>query len=126
MQDTYVTNGLSPIYWVILCAVVVFELASIWKIFEKAGRPGWAALIPIYNNIVLIQIAGKPAWWFLLYFIPIVNIVIAVIVMHNISKNFGKGVGFTLGLTFLGFIFFPILAWGDAQYQPAQGTAPPI
>ena len=126
MQDTYATNGLSPTFWIVWCVVVIIEIAAMWKVFEKAGKPGWATLIPIYNGIVLIQIAGKPAWWFLLYLIPVVNIVIAVIVMHNLAKNFGKGVGFTLGLIFLGFIFFPILAWGDAQYQPTQGTAPPI
>jgi len=125
VQDTYATNGLSPTFWIVWCVVVIIEIAAMWKVFEKAGKPGWATLIPIYNGIVLIQIAGKPAWWFLLYLIPVVNIVIAVIVMHNLAKNFGKGVGFTLGLIFLGFIFFPILAWGDAQYQPALGTQPP-
>jgi uncharacterized membrane protein YoaK (UPF0700 family) len=89
-----------------------------WKMFEKASKPGWAAIIPIYNAIVIIQIAGKPAWWFLLYLIPIVNIVIAVIVMLNLARSFGKGTGFALGLVFLSGIFIPILAWGDAQYQP--------
>ena len=89
-----------------------------WRVFTKAGQPGWASIIPIYNGIVLLQIAGKPVWWILLYFIPFVNIVIACIVMHNISKNFGHDIGFTLGLIFLGGIFFPILAWGDSQYQP--------
>lgn len=126
MQDTYATNEVSPVFWIVVCAVAVFELAAMWKVFAKAGRPGWAALIPIYNSIVMIQIAGKPAWWFLLYFIPIVNLVIAVIVIYNFAKNFGTGVGFTLGLIFLGFIFFPILAWGDAQYQPTRGTQPPV
>ena len=118
MQDTYTTNGPGLTFWIIWCVVVIIQIAAMWKVFEKAGKPGWAAIIPIYNAIVIIQIAGKPIWWFLLYLIPLVNIVVAVIVMHNLSKNFGKGVGFTLGLIFLGFIFFPILAWGDAQYQP--------
>lgn len=118
MQDTYTTNEVSPLFWVFCIVVAVIEFAAMWKVFEKAGKPGWAAIIPIYNAIVIIQIAGKPVWWFLLYLIPLVNIVVAVIVMHNLAKNFGKGVGFTLGLIFLGFIFFPILAWGDAQYQP--------
>jgi hypothetical protein len=121
VQDTYATNGLSP-EWLIVCVVVaVFEIASMWRMFEKAGKPGWAAIIPIYNAIVIIQIAGKPAWWFLLYLIPIVNIVIAVIVMLNLARSFGKGTGFALGLIFLSGIFIPILAWGDAHYQPQVG-----
>ena len=118
MQDTYTTNEVSPLFWVFCIVMAVIQIAAMWKVFEKAGKPGWAAIIPIYNAIVIIQIAGKPVWWFLLYLIPLVNIVVAVIVMHNLAKSFGKGVGFTLGLIFLGFIFFPILAWGDAQYQP--------
>jgi hypothetical protein len=118
VQDTFPTTPQGPgtVFWVVTCAIVIIEIAALWKVFEKAGHPGWAAIIPIYNAIVLIQIAGKPVWWILLYLIPVVNIVISVIVSHNISKNFGHGVGFTLGLIFLGGIFIPILAWGDSQY----------
>ncbi|PYP40384.1 MAG: signal peptidase I [Gemmatimonadetes bacterium] len=109
-----------------MCALIVLEIAAMWKVFEKAGQPGWAAIIPIYNVIVLIQIAGKPVWWILLYLIPVVSFIIAIIVLHNISVNFGKGVGFTLGLLFLSPIFFPILAWGDAEYRgPAAGSPGP-
>jgi hypothetical protein len=120
VQDTFPTTSTAPgpVFWLVWCAIVVFEIAALWKVFQKAGQPGWAAIIPIYNAIVLIQIAGKPVWWVLLYLVPIVNIVVAVIVVHNISKNFGHDVGFTLGLIFLGFIFYPILAWGDSEYQP--------
>lgn len=116
MQDTYTAEGPGLVFWIVWGAVVLIELAAMWKVFEKAGQPGWAAIIPIYNAIVLIQIAGKPVWWFLLYFIPLVNIFIAISVIHNVSKNFGRGVGTTLGLIFLSPIFFPILAWGDAGY----------
>jgi hypothetical protein len=95
-----------------------------WKTFEKAGKPGWASIIPIYNGIVMLQIAGRPVWWFFLYLIPLVNIIIAFIVMIDFAESFGKGVGFALGLIFLPIIFFPILAWGDAQYQgPRTGPA---
>ncbi|HEV8509547.1 MAG TPA: DUF5684 domain-containing protein [Gemmatimonadales bacterium] len=120
MQDTFPTSteGPGPVFWIVVCALIVVQIAAMWKVFEKAGQPGWAAIIPIYNLIVLIQIAGKPVWWILLYLIPVVSIIVVVIVMHNISKNFGKGLGTTLGLIFLSPIFFPILAWGDAQYQP--------
>jgi len=119
-------NGPGTMFWVIWCIIIVIEIAAMWKVFQKAGQPGWAAIIPIYNVIVLLQIAGKPIWWILLYFIPLVGLIIAIIVIHNISVNFGKGVGFTLGLIFLSPIFFPILAWGDAQYRPpAPGMSGP-
>ena len=114
-------SGPGAIVWIICLAVAVFEIASMWMVFEKAGKPGWASLIPIYNAIVLLQIAGKPGWWVLLYLIPIVNIVIAIIATVALARNFGKGVGFAIGLILLGGIFIPILAWGDAQYQPQEG-----
>lgn len=102
---------------VLYIALIVLMIASMWKVFTKAGKPGWAAIIPIYNLIVLIQVAGKPVWWILLIlFIPLVNFVFLIIVLHNVSLNFGKGGGFTVGLVLLGFIFFPILAFSDAKY----------
>jgi hypothetical protein len=96
--------------------VSILMLISMWKIFKKAGQPGWASIIPIYNIIVIINIGGKSGWWFLTLLIPLVNIVTLFIIFNDLSKAFGKGVGFTLGLFFLGFIFFPILAFGDARY----------
>lgn len=128
VQDSYPTTaGPGATFWIIWCAVMVVYIAAMWRIFTKAGQPGWASIVPIYNAIVMLQIAGKPVWWILLYFIPIVNIVVAIMVLHNISLNFGKGVGFTLGLLFLGFIFIPLLAWGDAEYRgPTAGTPVPV
>ena len=96
--------------------VGILVIAGMWKVFTKAGKPGWAAIIPIYNTIVLLQIAGKPIWWIVLLFIPIVNIIIAVLVMIGVAKSFGKGTGFALGLLFLSPIFIPILGFSDAQY----------
>ena len=98
-------------------AVVVLMIASLWKVFTKAGKPGWAAIVPIYNMIVLLEIAGKPIWWIILLLIPFVNLVVAIILVHRLSLSFGKGVGFTIGLLLLGFIFIPILGFGDAQYS---------
>jgi hypothetical protein len=128
VEDTYApSTGLSATGWIVVCAVMVFYIASMWKIYTKAGQPGWAAIIPIYNLVVLHQMVGKPVWWVLLYFIPIVNIVISIIVTHALSLSFGKGTGFTLGLIFLGFIFYPVLAWSDAQYLgPTAGTPVPV
>ncbi|HYR27677.1 MAG TPA: DUF5684 domain-containing protein [Thermoanaerobaculia bacterium] len=103
---------------VITLAIILVVIASMWKVFEKAGEPGWAAIVPIYNLIVLLKIAGKPAWWVVLMFIPFVNFVVAIIAIMALAKNFGKGAGFGLGLLFLAPVFYPILAWGDARYQP--------
>jgi len=129
VQDTFEapSTGLSATTWIVVCAVMVFYIASMWKIYTKAGQPGWAAIIPIYNLVVLHQVVGKPVWWVLLYFVPIVNIIISIIVTHALSLSFGKGTGFTLGLIFLGFIFYPVLAWSDAQYLgPTAGTPVPV
>ena len=109
---------------ILYLAFVVFLIASMWKINVKAGQPGWACLVPIYNIIVLLKIAGKPWWWLFLMILPIVNIVILIMMWHGVSKNFGKDGGFTAGLILLGFIFIPILAFGSATYNPvAPATA---
>jgi hypothetical protein len=100
----------------------IFMIVAYWIIYSKAGKPGWACIIPIYNIIVLLEIVGKPWWWIFLMLIPLVNIVIAVIVCHNLSLSFGKGVGFTVGLLLLPIVFFPILAFGGAVYQGAGTT----
>ena len=105
------------VFWIVCLVVIVFEIASHWRLYEKAGKPGWASIIPIYNALVLLQIVGRPWWWFLLWLIPVVNIVVGIIVVVDLAKSFGKGTGFALGIIFLGFIFIPVLAWGDARYQ---------
>ncbi|MEK6477993.1 DUF5684 domain-containing protein [Catalinimonas sp. 4WD22] len=107
---------------IIYLAVIVLIIASMWKIFTKAGKPGWASIIPIYNIIILLEIVGKPAWWIILYFIPLVNIVAAVWTTNLLSKSFGNSEGFTIGLLLLSFVFYPVLAFGSSTYQgPAGG-----
>lgn len=124
-MDSFQTQPqLGATFWIVWCAVFLFYIAAMWKVFTKAGQPGWAAIIPIYNMVVLCQIAGKPVWWVLLMFIPFVNIVVAVMVWHNVSLRFGHGVGFTLGLLFLGFIFIPVLAWGSSEYRRPESQIP--
>jgi hypothetical protein len=91
-------------------------VAGYWRLFTKAGKPGWAILVPIYNAIVMQQISGKPLWWILLYFVPGVNIVIAVICIFALAENFGKGKGYALGMLFLPWVFVPMLAFSDAQF----------
>jgi hypothetical protein len=98
---------------------VLISLIGMWKVFSKAGQPGWAAIIPIYNTYVLIVTAGKPGWWLLLFLIPFVNLVILILVLVGLAANFGKGVGFAIGLLLRPFIFYPILGFGSAKYQGA-------
>jgi hypothetical protein len=114
---------LYSLYLIVLCAIVVFVVAAVWKTFVKAGQPGWAAIVPIYNMVIILRIAGKPIWWLLLMLIPLVNLIIGFIVYISFAKAFGKGTGFGVGLTLLGFIFFPILGFGDARYQGAPAQA---
>jgi len=97
--------------------ILIAVIAGMWKMFVKAGQPGWASIIPIYNTYIFCKIVGKPGWWVVLLFIPFVNIIIAIIIMLELAKVFGKGVGFAVGLILLGFIFIPILGFGDATYQ---------
>lgn len=105
------------IFLVFMLAFLIVMIAAVWKVFEKAGQPGWAAIIPIFNLYIMLKITGRPVWWMILFFVPIVSIIVSVITMVDMAKSFGKGVGFAIGLLLLGFIFFPILGFGDAQYQ---------
>jgi hypothetical protein len=105
---------------IIPLAIVVVMIVAMWRVFEKAGQPGWGCLIPFYNIYLLLQIAGRPGWWLILFCIPLVNLVVGIIVYIDIAASFGKDVLFGIGLLFLGFIFFPILAFGDAEYIGPQ------
>lgn len=121
--------GMAAGLWLLYGALMVFYVICAWKVYEKAGRPGWAAIIPIYNVIVLLEIVGKPLWWLFLMFIPGVNIVVAVLIYIELSKSFGKDAAFAVGLLLLSLIFYPILGFGSARYlgpggRPAAGPAP--
>jgi hypothetical protein len=116
-------SGMSPVMIIIWVIVMLFLIASEWKIFTKAGKPGWAILIPIYNIIVFLQIVGRPVWWIILLLIPVVNFIILIILVNDLSKSFGKGVGYTLGLLFLGIIFVPLLGFGSAEYVGPGGSS---
>jgi len=107
---------ISPVFMIGWLAFLVLMIAAQWIIFSKAGKPGWYAIIPIVNVIALVDIAGKPWWWLIGFFIPIVNFIVAILILHGLSTNFGKGALFTLGLLFLSPIFYLILAFGDAEY----------
>ena len=98
-------------------SVVLLIVVGMWKVNTKAGKPGWACLIPIYNFIVLIQIAGRPLWWIVLMFVPCVSLLADAAVCVDIAKSFGKSPIFGIGMCFLSPIFFPILGFSDAEYQ---------
>ena len=100
----------------IYLAIIVLMIAGMWKVFAKAGEPGWAAIVPIYNMVVLIKIAGRPLWWIILLILPFVSLIFFIIVSLDLAKKFGKGAGYAVGLIFLPFIFYPMLGFGDAQY----------
>ena len=104
-------------------ALFVVTVIGLWKVFEKAGKPGWAAIIPIYNIIVLLEIVGKPAWWIILFLIPIVGFVMWIIVANQLSLSFGQGIGMTIILIFLSFVGFMVLGFGSAKYVGPGGTA---
>jgi hypothetical protein len=126
---------------VIELAIIVVVIIGAWKMYEKAGQPGWACIIPIYNTIVLLKIVGKPWWWILLMFIfPVVGYILffstlsftplllvyasliwVIWTLNMLSHSFGQGVGFTVGLVLLAFIFVPILGFGDAKYLGPYG-----
>ncbi len=117
------TNLIMRIAIVFYVAIIVLLIAAQWKIYTKAGKPGWACIVPIYNIIVLLEIVGKPLWWIILLLIPGVNIVFAIWMINLLSKSFGKTEGFTIGLLLLSFIFYPILGFGSASYEGPAGAA---
>lgn len=112
---------------IISLAMVGAILAGMWKIYEKAGQEGWKSLVPFYNVWVWIEMVGRPTWFMILIFIPFANIYAYCALINDLSKGFGKGIGYTLGLIFLPFVFLPLLGFGDARWTKPSGplTAAP-
>ena len=107
--------GVWIFFWL---AIAVVTVIAMWKVFEKAGHPGWAAIIPIYNIYIMVQIAGRETWWMLLFFIPFANIVASVLISIDIAKKFGKSEVFGIvALWLFSVVGYCILGFGDAQYQ---------
>lgn len=117
----------SPISIIIGLLIALLLIVAMWKVFTKAGQPGWASIIPIYNLYVWCKIVGRPGWWIILMLIPFVNFIIGIILCIDMAKSFCKGAGFGIGLALLGIIFLPILGFGSAQYQgPSASQGVPV
>ena len=114
-------GAIGMLVWLAICVTVI---AGMWRVFTKAGEPGWGVLIPIYNFYLLCRIAQRPGWWLILMFIPIVNLAVAIVLSIDIARHFGKGAGFGVGLAFLGPVFYPILGFGSAEYGSGHGELP--
>lgn len=102
---------------VVYCVAGLVMIGSMWKVYQKAGQPGWSAIVPIYNAYVWLKIAEKPGWWLILMCIPGVNIVCDVMVSMALAERYGKSTAYGVGLAFLPFIYYPALGFGGAQYQ---------
>jgi hypothetical protein len=109
-----------PLVIILLLAVelivAVMSIMVMWTIYDRAGQPGWASLVPIYNMIILLKIAGRPAWWVLLMMVPLVNFIILFMICMDLAVAFDRGIPFAAGLFFVPFVFFPLLAFGEPDY----------
>lgn len=98
-------------------AIIVLTLVGWWKMFAKAGQPGWTCIIPFVNVYILLKIVGRPGWWLLLFFLPIISFIVFIVVMIDLAKSFGKGSLFAVGLVLLSVVFIPVLGLGKSEYQ---------
>lgn len=105
---------------IILLLITIAFILGMWKLFEKAGKPGWAAIIPIYNIIVALEIAGKPVWWIILFCIPIVNLIVSILFWIALAEAFGKSALYGIALLFFWPILLPILGFSGAKYVGAK------
>mgnify|MGYP001182992918 FL=1 len=112
---------MGPFQIILLLLILILPILGNWYLYQKAGKPGWAAIIPIYATIVWLEVIGKPWYWLLLFLIPYVNIIFLIWALNLTSKSFGKGVGFTIGLILLPGIFLPILGLGSSKYIGPAG-----
>jgi hypothetical protein len=113
--------GMEAVYLAILLVVSILSISGLWKVFVKAGEPGFAVFIPVYNVVCLCRVARVSLWWLLVAFIPVVNIVATIWLSHNVSKNFGRGIGTTI-LLILG-VGYAVLGFSDAAFQPESASS---
>lgn len=110
------------VYYLVVLAIAIVSLVGMWKVYVKAGKPGWAAIVPFYNLYCLFEMTFGNGWLFLLTFVPCVNIVMLILAWIKLAQAFGKGVGFGIGILLFPFVFLPMLGFGDAEYTgPVKG-----
>ena len=112
--------GFYAVYMIVMLAICVLTIVALWKVFVKAGKPGWASLIPFYNTYCLYDIAWGNGWLILLTFVPCVGAIFGIIMLFKLAKAFGQGTGFGFGLLFLNTIFILILGFGSSEYVGPQ------
>jgi Family of unknown function (DUF5684) len=114
-------QGILITFLIIMAVIFVLSIAIFWKLFEKAGQPGWAAIVPIYNVMIMLRIVGRPEWWVILVLIPCVNIIFYIYLVFiypfEFAKAFGKDAVWGILLLFFGIIAYAFLAFGDARYE---------
>ena len=110
-SSLFMFSGLFWAIWSISILISVFNVICLWRVFTKAGKPGWAAIVPFYNIIVLLEITNMPMWYIVLFIIPIGNIIASILVYIELAHRFGKSTAFGVGLVFLSPIFMAILAF---------------
>jgi hypothetical protein len=126
-SEVSVAGGGSIVFVVLISlAFLAVMIGSMWKVYTKAGQPGWASIVPIYNLVVLLRITGKPLWWLALMAIPLVNFGVMIVLAMDLARSFGQSKGFGVGLLLLGFVFFPMLAFGPARYVGPVGSIEPV
>ncbi len=110
-------GGMILVFGLVYLVVVVTTIVSMWKLFTKAGKPGWAAIVPIYNNVILLEIAGRPWWWVLLQLVPIFGLWVTIVSMLDFAKSYGKSTGWGVFLILVPIIALPMLAFSrDTRY----------
>ena len=123
VESSSSNSGIGMTMMLFYLALAIVGIVALWKTFLKAGKPGWGALIPIYNVYLLVKVAGRPGWWLLLYLIPIVNLIVHIVISLDIAKAFGKSAAFgIIGLWLFSFIGFLILGFGDAKYTAPKNA----
>ncbi len=120
-NQTFNLNGGLSLFFITLVLSIV-TIIGMWKMFEKAGKPGWASIVPVYNIVVMLEIIKKPTWMVLLFFIPFVNFIVGLIIVFDIAREFGKGILFAIGMILFPFIFYPILGFGKSTYANAPAA----
>jgi uncharacterized protein DUF5684 len=115
----------SGMFLLFMLAIAVVAIIAMWRVFEKAGQPGWAAIVPIYNVYILTQIAGRPAWWIVLFFIPVANVIAGIVISIDVAKAFGQSAAWGVILLFIfALIGYLMLAFGNYRYtKPVMATA---